>query len=775
MKHKWYQIFLSAIIALGMITIGSSAFVMTGADEMNYGELSNKDSDEDLYVTLDYNDQETLDYRYFISKGDTLDLTGLDPDTTGTNHTFDGWYYTKSGYNADGTSSAYSSSDTFSGGETLYAKYYSTGSYYAEQTANVDIAPSGSSQAKVYLSPSGSIANAMTLSSTVQVYYDSSKTQYSTSTTGSDYSVKWPNEAGALVVLDCDLIIEDGALFQLNCITCLTSGTAMGNAIAGSYTALDLNGYNIYIRSGGTLNGYGIIYNSKDTGGIIVQGGTVLSIITPIDFGGGGQTVVRYYNSAMVFSGLIMPYLCCECVFSCESTLSADCSLYANSSKNSTTANVIAPASTSSSSVLKVTNGYIIRRTTPYLDLMRSAQLKSESSFIALLDSAYRETLIFCDKADDYVESITGISFYDYGRATAYLDDFELSLYGVTVSFSYTEFPIASFFSLYFYNCDFEVSMPVVFMPGSYAYTDSSTVITLSTQSGYSSGYTVYGRISVLDAYPNAEVRVSSSDVASTRTNLNQYYLTGFGQARIDMNGTFAFDTSATVSASSPYYQFYSIGGYINCSQKAIDSITSNSSYLKLNNYWAFLGCYSASDTYYACVQRYYNQPLISNGKAYFQTASLGTVYEGNLVDGVDYVYEYEGDYYFYVYTNASSAIAFTSLTKSGALFNNTPDSSRVTSHYANFAGDFQKASSFSYLGDINDSKRTYYTYYSSQYYIPLAGLMFGVSEQPTSGNMVNDCTVFSSTNQFTFSTTTYSIGDTLEYYYAGERWRFAV
>ena len=406
-KHKWYQIFIGFLAILCLFSTASSAFVMDGGDEFNNGELQNKETDEENYVTFDYNDQQTLDYRYYISNsGETLDtslVNSLAPVTSGTSHTFIGWSTTRTGVNTDGTSAIVDfSSTTFYGGETLYAKYYASGDYtfLSTQASDMSIKPASSStQRKVYVSPSSSTITSeeMTITSSIGVYYDTSSTAYSTSTVGSDLTVKHPSEANVLLVLDTDLVIDGGSL-QLNSVVC-TSGNAFCNQISGSFTALDLNGYNIYIRNNGKLLGYGLIYNSRDTGGIIVEKGELRTILTPTDFKGGGQTVSRFCNVTLEFTAFLLPYLCCETICSNESIVTADCSLYASSAKYSTTVAYIlgkyaSESSNYSEGVFEITKGYMIRRTTPYMDLMESADQKGaalSANQLYLLDSNYRE------------------------------------------------------------------------------------------------------------------------------------------------------------------------------------------------------------------------------------------------------------------------------------------------------------------------------------------------------------------------------------------------
>lgn len=372
--------FLLLVIALVSGTAYAS-FVVKDEKEIWNDELQNQTITSN-YVTLDYNNQETPDAHYYLSSSGSLsNIDNYAPSVEREDHIFAGWATTKSGFDYDGNSTIVDpKTETFSGGETLYAKYYNDASQYTFGkliTSGINIAPSSDSvQKKVYLSANDEVTDQIVLTSSFQVYYDSTSTEYSTTTFGTDETVKRPNEAGSLIVLDCDLII-DGGTFQLNSISCQDGG-AFCNTISDAFSALDLNGYNIYIRNSGTLLGYGLIYNSKDTGGIIVENGEIRSIFTPIDFKGGGPTTVSYGNCYAVFSGFTMPYLAVETILTKDGTLSADCSLFANKQKYNSTPVVIS----SSNAVLNIKDGYVIRRTTPYLELINDIEEAQESNFL---------------------------------------------------------------------------------------------------------------------------------------------------------------------------------------------------------------------------------------------------------------------------------------------------------------------------------------------------------------------------------------------------------
>ena len=116
------RFFILSILCLSAIGITSAAFSLTNEKSHYLDEMTNIG---EKYVTFDYNDGGfTQDYTYYF-EGSKLDETLIPmPNINNSNHQFQGWYSTKSGFLEDGSSSKIDfSTNSFLGDEILYAKY----------------------------------------------------------------------------------------------------------------------------------------------------------------------------------------------------------------------------------------------------------------------------------------------------------------------------------------------------------------------------------------------------------------------------------------------------------------------------------------------------------------------------------------------------------------------------------------------------------------------------------------------------------------------------
>jgi hypothetical protein len=125
MKKGMKIISLSLGLAL-LIGVGYSSYVVNNDVSLLEQEL-NSQTITDKYVTLDYNNQTIPSAKYFLSGTESLsNIDSYSPNVDGTNHIFAGWATTNTGFDNDGVSTLVNPKTTsYSGGETLYAKYYS--------------------------------------------------------------------------------------------------------------------------------------------------------------------------------------------------------------------------------------------------------------------------------------------------------------------------------------------------------------------------------------------------------------------------------------------------------------------------------------------------------------------------------------------------------------------------------------------------------------------------------------------------------------------------
>lgn len=81
------------------------------------------------------------------------------------------------------------------------------------------------------------------------------------------------------------------------------------------YVCLDLNGHDIYVNSGGGLWFYGLVKDSVGTGRIYVNGGTIYTLATIMDYRGGGFTSSATNANVFPFIYYGLPYLRTTVVF----------------------------------------------------------------------------------------------------------------------------------------------------------------------------------------------------------------------------------------------------------------------------------------------------------------------------------------------------------------------------------------------------------------------------------------------------------------------------
>ena len=267
------------------------------------------------------------------------------------------------------------------------------------------------------------------------------------------------------LVLMQDLTITSGGTLVLEAINGISQAGCAGNVISGSYTALDLNGYNIIVQSGGYIYSHGIIYDSKGTGSIQMESGSNLySSFVVEDFGGGGITVGAYFLGSSPFTLISVPYLNCDIYFYVGSHLVGMTMLYAGSSSNETNVNIIGD---SDEYLLQMSsngdNSYLLR------------SVEGEHS----LDSSYT----------DYRKYITYVNYqenYITNNLKLIMNSLELTIMTIkTISMSGVHFPVPPWLHLYVNNNSyFEFKQRVDMFPGSSVYCDSTSQINFAANAG---------------------------------------------------------------------------------------------------------------------------------------------------------------------------------------------------------------------------------------------------------------------------------------------------
>lgn len=683
---------------------GYAAFIIIDEPNANSNQLN---------VKFDYNDGGfTDDYYYTLATGVTTVDETLVPEsnTDSASHKFQGWYSTKTGFLADGVTSSYVdlSTATFSGGETLYAQYISNDS---SNTLNASGTNNIVPNATIRYLTSSSLVSEVNLTGSINLLFGATAAEgtYDASESGPDVNVKYVSQAKVYVVLSSDIVINSGALIQLNSVIGTTSGTRMHQLIASeNFTCLDLNGYNITIKNGGTLNGYGIIFNTKDTGGIIVEsGGTISTPFCIMDFKGGSYTATGYNNGVAPFNNYSCPYLSCEVLFYAGSHFNGEAALAANSTKFPTTVNLFG---NTTDSFVQLNQGYIIRRATDYLENTKNyQQLAATFGMVDIFTTNYREKLIFTDNPNENLVSIKGKTFPIVNQCLVSLNTLSLKLevkvlitVTAVVNMKYVDFPISSFLDIELHNTRLEMGISLVCMPSSTIYVDKDSSLYFKNIEG-ASGYRIYARLTTLDEYPMDYYYVNANGArVVANTYLSNYLMYSTKPAVIKLDGGLEFDSS-NIDLSAPF-SYYSIGGNINCSKKAIDSLKLNQNYIKATSKYFFPIFLSGSGGTTDVAGRYYTKPILSNGKAFMQIGSSSEIVEASIYDEDNSIYYYNEKYYYYSFSSASfTQNVYSNAYDAASVATNPPLVARMNEKYQNSLGVYKECQVVSI-----DDKRKY-------------------------------------------------------------------
>lgn len=721
MRIRVFFVFLLSIL---IFTIGFSSYIVVGSNVIHDYEI---DSLTDNKIIFDYNDGYTPDYIMDISGSSAaVSISSVPTPSSNKNHNFKGWYLTKSGFNDDGTSSLYSG-EVLKAGTRLFAKYVNveTSKLENNMTSILNIYPKdiGSNSNLYYISSYGNDVkysiNILT-GAQINVFFDDAgttpiignNTYDNTETVDSNF--KYVSNSVIKVVLDSNIIVDGGEL-RINSWLGGNSGTLQALITRTSYVSLDLNGYNIIIRNNGVLSGYSIIFNSKSTGGIICEQGTIYTPYLIYGYKGGGGTGEYWANSISPFDNYLCPYLSVETLFTNRGKLIGQTSLYTgaldlfiikiNARTNSTYLNILG---NDTESLIQVKEGFLIRRSTPYNEIYTDdSWFNSNINYYSYINSSYREELIFTNNPKEHLKSIDyeGVDFYKADRCIATLNKLSLnvSISNITLNanLKYVDYPIPSFLDISMYNTDFDLSFSLVFMPGSSFYSDEYSVIKLLYDSDASgNNIPLYGKVFALDKYPltTSYQYSSSNDFSTAKTNYGfltgsfpsfyttEYLTTNIDKAQLSINGKLLFDESAPIDFSTNY-QFYSLGGNIDLSDEALDSVKANSSKIKLHTDYSYVLFTSVGNDY--CLQNieFVNLPLLSHNKAYLQTSNGGSVIECSSYDLDKLVYYSADKTYFYKYTTANK---LTNVAKTGLTsYTSSPTLANVKQKYTNHEGAY--------------------------------------------------------------------------------------
>lgn len=780
MKKTFILFILSILMFIG---VGASAFILDGFQSFFDYEI---DTLTDYIVTFDYNDGYSNDYIYHLeSEEGTIDLTNIPKPTNEKNHYFVGWYTTKTGFNEDGTSSKYNG-EIISANSRIYAKYVNNENSIMSQNLlnTVTITPSllSTNSNRYYISAynsSNEISSTMYIkdSGKILVNYADNNGEYQDNTQGTDPNFKFISKSKVIAILDSDLVIDGGEVKVSSVLGGNTGNKIQALISDDSYCALDLNGYHIIIRNGGKLSGYSIIFNSKDTGGIICENGTIYTPYLVYGYRGGSGTGFYWANGIATFDQFLCPYLSAETIFTKNSELIGQTSLYTgktaltSAQENITTINLI---SNKSSSLIQINDGYVIRRQTPYQSIFDDDILYlKEIDFYTYLDISYREQLIFTNNCTKSVKAINYymLDVYHSNRCDINLNSLDLKVdvgISLNASMKYVDFPIPSFMDIYLYNTDFKFAFSIMFMPGSSLYVDQDSVIYMKYDT--SGSYNLYAKIFAYNCFPySTKYKLSTTYYGyPDKSNPALFYSDELFDCRVGANinikGNIIFDTSCTVDFSS-YYKFYSIGGFINISDNGISNILKNNNIVKTQSMMGYYHFSSARATlgsnYYMDLTYYCSLPLISNEKAYIQTSDGGAIIECNNYDINNLVYYKDSKTYFFRTINDNYA-NLTSTSTTG-LSSYTSEPADLKTKYSNFYGNYQECTQ-SFL-NINNSRMSYISS-NGTYFALVNGIYVPLADKPTYNSETQTCSDvnLASSNKFSKANGTISYGTSIYY-----------
>lgn len=702
------KILLFSILTILFLSIGLSTFLITTDQDVvenNFADLDETTIESDVgnntlkdkKVIFDYNDgNETPNFEYTFSSNNETNLTqetiASIPSPTysdNQNHIFMGRYETKSGYYDDGTISKIDlSTYDFTANETvLYAKYTTKNSVFSLNSNGAnDIYPGLVENTNPYFLSSQAIEDNFVINSggSINLQFQQGKNFDSSlsGNTSSDTKIVDIENADIKVILENDIILDGGTIRLASCLGYDSNRAGLSIPITGKFTVLDLNGYSIYLLNGATIEGYGIITNSKNTGGIFALDGTIITPFAVADYQGGGVTTGAYTHAYSPFYVYSCPYLNVETIFTSNSFLRGYTSLPTSKilsfgGKNDITINLINNFQ-NEDCLININSGYLIRNAYSYQDVVKNFEsiLNNDNSINALINpDDFRESFVF---TNDFSNKLTSLDEFQcknfcnttYDKCVVKLNGISMSLtmgiFDINVGLEYVDFSIPPQFDLKFYNCDIYNTISLTFFKGSSLFIDENSTIYM--QNSMVEGkdgveYPIFARLCFMDEYPVGFKYLTYSKTNNTYSasadylGLNNYIYNSKYESNFNINGVFKFDNSNVDLNSN--YKFYSIGGYVNLSDKCLLSLEKNKNLLRLNSTFCYIYCFyqdnGGLDKFVAVSGAYfYQQPLISNNIAYFQTNNQD-FQKGKMVNS-RLIFS-NNKYYYYKYKNE----AFTS------------------------------------------------------------------------------------------------------------------
>ena len=265
------------------------------------------------------------------------------------------------------------------------------------------------------------------------------------------------------ICLASDLYIYGTLVIGANYGT--TQNTNYEGHIADEYVTLDMNGHNIYVE-GGTLNVYGLIKNSKNSGEVISYGGYIYTLAVIYDYRGGSATLSLVYDKVMPFQVYNLPY------FRCKARLCA-------SSKGWTKFIARCQAKTTSYSDAEI----LINFLGGIDDTVLFKISQQDDSYIEIEGTENKQITDGKETTSDEVKFCLSrrlkISFY---HCKVQMSNIVINP-GAEVNTVDFNFPVSSFFDILLINTDMTFSQSLKMMPGMSLIADKDSNIIMSFDS----------------------------------------------------------------------------------------------------------------------------------------------------------------------------------------------------------------------------------------------------------------------------------------------------
>ncbi len=283
------------------------------------------------------------------------------------------------------------------------------------------------------------------------------------------------------ICLQSDLYVYGTLSIGANCGT--TSNIYYEGHICNEYVTLDLNGHNIYVENG-TLNLYGLIKNSKDTGEVVAYGGEILTPVVIYDYRGGTATTKLVNQKVMPFQIYSLPYLRCKT----RLCYSSDCGWTKFNAVCYATVGILVSAPVPVTIKINFIGGSnddvlfkIVEQTNSYIEIEGYEN-----------DKVTKDRALSSDEVKLCLSRRLKLNFHN---CTVKMSNIEMDIAsGYKVDTKDYNFPVSSFFDILLVNSDLTFSQSLKMMPGMSFIADKNSNVILS----YDSTNSKSAQISVL-------------------------------------------------------------------------------------------------------------------------------------------------------------------------------------------------------------------------------------------------------------------------------------